>query len=205
LAATSCKIEEEGYQIADFLKHQGLLRDGNHSNSWRLTPKGWERINELRSQTTSSSQAFVAMWFSKETDDVWANGFYSGIALAGYTAVRIDQKEHDKKIDDEIIAEIRRSKFVVADFTCGIVSKNETTNNNDDIAIARGGVYFEAGFAKGLDKEVIWTVREDLLKHVHFDTRQFAHIVWTDAKDLKAKLSKIISATFGDGPLKKPA
>ena len=31
--------------------------------------------------------------------------------------VRIDQKERLNKIDDEIIAEIRRSRFLVADFT----------------------------------------------------------------------------------------
>ena len=41
------------------------------------------------------------------------------------------------KIDDEIVAEIRRSKFIIADFSHG----------SDG---ARGGVYFEAGFAHGL-------------------------------------------------------
>lgn len=45
----------------------------------------------------------------------------------------IGSKEHSNKIDDEIIGEIRRSAFIVADFTGH-----------------RGGVYFEAGFAMGL-------------------------------------------------------
>ena len=34
---------------------------------------------------------------------------------------------------------------------------------------ARGGVYFEAGFALGLGKTVFLTCREDRTKAVHFD------------------------------------
>jgi hypothetical protein len=209
-AAICSEAVDDDEGILRLLNDAGYLRpsEGKTFNARAdlfMTPSGWQRHAELAKHDALGSQAFVAMWFSKETDGVWADGFYAGIELAGYKPVRIDQKEHNNKIDDEIIAEIRRSKFVVADFTCGMVSKNENANICDDIAIARGGVYFEAGFAKGLGKEVIWTVREDLLKHVHFDTRQFAHIVWKDAEDLKEKLSKRISATFGDGPLKKSA
>jgi hypothetical protein len=92
------------------------------------------------------------------------------------------------KIDDEIIAEIRRSRFVVADFT----SEPEKP---------RGGVYFEAGFAQGLNTPVIWTCREDMLGSVHFDTRQFNHIAWTSPQDLRAKLKNRIGAVLGQGPL----
>ena len=53
-------------------------------------------------------------------------------------------------IDDEIIAEIRRSWFVVADFTCGTVP-----HEGKEVAIPRGGVYYEAGFAQGLNVPLI--------------------------------------------------
>ena len=46
--------------------------------------------------------------------------------------MRIDRHEHVNKIDDEIIAEIRRARFVVADFTHGDTG-------------GRGSVYYEAG------------------------------------------------------------
>ena len=75
-------------------------------------------------------------------------------------------------------------------------------NEENEIYEARGGVYFEAGFALGLSIPVIWTCREDMIKHVHFDTRQFNHIVWTDADDLFTKLKNRIGAVSGDGPLK---
>jgi len=57
-----------------------------------------------------------------------------GIQQAGYKPLFIDNKEHNNVIVDEIIAEICRSRFVVAEFTQGKAG-------------ACGGVYFEAGFA----------------------------------------------------------
>ena len=48
---------------------------------------------------------------------------------------------------DRILAEIRKSKFVVADFTsCGECIACDKCEHIG----ARGGVYFEAGFALGL-------------------------------------------------------
>jgi hypothetical protein len=62
--------------------------------------------------------------------------------------------EHINKIGDEIISQIRRSKFLIADFTGH-----------------RGGVYFEAGLAMGLGLLVFWTCRRDDLDKLHFDIR----------------------------------
>jgi len=109
--------------------------------------------------------------------------------------MRIDKKEHVNKIDDEIVAEIRRSRFVVADFTCGAV-----TGAKETLRIVRGGVYFEAGFALGLGIPVIWTCRRDCIDAVHFDTRQFAHIVWDKPEDLKHNLYNRIAAVVGIQP-----
>ena len=61
----------------------------------------------------------VAMWFDPSLNDAWEKGTKLGIEDAGYEAIRIDNQEHVNKIDDEIVAEIRRSRFVVADFTHG--------------------------------------------------------------------------------------
>ena len=130
------------------------------------------------------------MWFHDSTQKAWEEGIKRGIEDAGYEAVRIDQKEHTNKIDDEIIAEIRRSRFIVADFTQG----------KDG---ARGGVYYEAGFAHGLGIEVIFTCRKDALGDVHFDTRQYNHIVWETPEELRRGLAARISAVIGDGPYKE--
>ena len=62
-------------------------------------------------------QAFVAMWFAPFMEEVYDLAFAPAIEAAGYEPVRIDRKEFLGKVDDEILAEIRKSKFVVADFT----------------------------------------------------------------------------------------
>ena len=51
------------------------------------------------------------MWFGKGMDEVFDKGIKPGIEDAGYDAMRIDRKEDTDKIDDEIIAEIKRSRL----------------------------------------------------------------------------------------------
>ena len=160
------------------------------SRSIEFTINGYKRLEKLKSANPNSAQAFVAMWFDETMNDVWENGFEPAIVDAGYKPLRIDRKEHINKIDDEIIAEIRRSRFVVADFT----SEKEKP---------RGGVYYEAGFAHGLNVPVIYTCREDCLNDIHFDTRQFNHITWNAPEGLRKDLSRRISAVIGDGPHRK--
>jgi len=60
----------------------------------------------------------------------------------------------------------------------------------------RGGVYFEAGFALGLGKPVIWTCRSDDMEKLHFDTRQYNHVTWNTPIELKDKLVNRILATL---------
>jgi nucleoside 2-deoxyribosyltransferase len=60
----------------------------------------------------------------------------------------------------------------------------------------RGGVYYEAGFAQGLGIPVIWTVREDWLDRIHFDTRQYNHIHYATPEELRKALKNRILATI---------
>lgn len=188
--------QEEVQYLLKYLDKQGwiALREYppgkyNIEVGYTLTVEGYARLAELETANAESSKGFVAMWFDPSIDEAWEEGIKLGIEDAGYEAVRIDQKEHNNKIDDEIIAEIRRSRFVVADFTQGEKG-------------ARGGVYYEAGFAHGLGIEVIFTCREDALQNVHFDTRQYNHIVWETPGELRQRLAARISAVIGDGPHK---
>jgi nucleoside 2-deoxyribosyltransferase len=126
------------------------------------------------------------MWFDIEMAPVFDKGFAPAIKGAGYEPLRIDRKEHANRVDDEIIAEIRRSAFVVADFTGH-----------------RGGVYFEAGFAMGLRLPVIWTCRKDEMAGLHFDIRQYNCIDWESPDDLARRLQLRIEALLGAGPFKK--
>ena len=197
MAATESSSNPETiFWLLSQVKDMGLLLNEQATSRYALTVKALER---LESQDVGGSRkAFVAMWFDKSTLAAYDQGVEPAVWDAGYEPVRIDRREHSNKIDDEIISEIRRSRFVIADFTCGTV-----LSEGKEVAIPRGGVYYETGFAQGLGLPVIWTCRQDQIDLVHFDTRQFNHILWTDPHDLHEKLRNRISAVIGDGPLRR--
>jgi len=165
----------------------GMADPGELTDAY-ITPSGHEELDRLETSNQESSLGFCAMWFDKSLDIVWTEAISPGITDAGYDAKRIDNVEHNNKIDDEIIATIRRSRFVVADFTG-----------------QRGGVYFEAGFAIGLSLPVVWTVRSDDLGKIHFDNRQYNFIEWSldNLPAFRKRLKDRIEATIGKGPTKK--
>ena len=148
--------------LASEASKAGLVREPK-PKAYVLTLDGMRRL-EGQGLAHLSSQAFVAMWFSDKVKAAYDEGIEPAIRDAGYTAVRIDRKDFISKIDDEIIAEIRRSRFVVCDFTCCLMKIKSRKFDN-----ARGSVYYEAGFAHGLNIPVIFTCRTDLLDYVHFD------------------------------------
>lgn len=151
-----------------------------------VTPKGYAFLEERGRTNQISNIGFCAMWFAASMLSAWKDAIEPAISSTGYEPKRIDNHEHNNKIDDEIVAMIRRSRFVVADFTG-----------------QRGGVYFEAGPAHGLGLPVVWTIRHDALKDVHFDTRQYNFVTWTpeDLPGFREKLTNRIEATLGRGPL----
>jgi len=199
MAWSESTTDEELIFLTNYLEGQGWITSGRtigmHQSVYgylcRVEVPGYGRIEEITTNP-DSSQCFVAMWFDPSMDDVYEKGFRAAIAEAGYTPLRIDRKpDLIGKIDDEIIAEIRRSRFVVADFTHGDGG-------------ARGGVYYEAGFAQGLGLPVIFTCHKDMIDEAHFDTRQFNHILWEkeNLEDLRKQLTDRILAAraIGQGP-----
>jgi len=193
-AATLSIDEEELRRLIYHAEKSGWLEvpvKTAQGNSVVITLKGYEHLEELKKVQVLSYRAFVAMWLDESMHEAWGKGFKPGIEDAGYKPLRIDLEPHNEKIDDKIIAKIRRSRFLIADFT----SKPKE---------ARGGVYYEAGFAHGLNIPVIFTCRKDIFESgdIHFDTRQFNHIVWEEEKlgDLRKNLKNRIAATIGDGP-----
>ena len=177
-------------RLCDLLEQDGFVSTRNYHVF--LTSAGWSYLEGLNRSGADSNQAFVAMWFDAQMSEAYEEGLAPALRDAGYIPVRIDRKEHNNKIDDEIIAEIRLSKFVVADFTSGAFEMNGNV-----VHIPRGGVYYEAGYARGLGMDVIACVRDDQIGQVHFDTRQISHVLWSTAAELRERLYNRIIATIG--------
>jgi hypothetical protein len=158
------------------IKSEGTMRDYSLS----LTADGWQKVESLNMPNIESKQAFVAMWFSEDFKEIFTKGVEPLEEDTGFKMYRVDQEPFNEKICDRIIADIRKSRFLIADVT-GL----------------RHAVFFEAGYAMGLGLPVIFTCKEGTEIEGCFDTRQYNHIVWENAEDLKSKLKDRILATIG--------
>ena len=152
----------------------------------RIDYKGWERIDRLNSIEKSYSQGFIAMWFSPEMNE-YRDAIKGAIIKAGYRPMVIDEKPHNNQIVPELLYEIRQSEFLVADLIGN-----------------RKGVYYEAGYALGLGKQVIMTVSElDEKKgddnKPHFDVAQVSQVRYKTVEELEEKLYERIISTIGEG------
>lgn len=181
-------VMHDGAEVAPMLAALSRLGYIQLSNtSIRLNIAGWTRISELRASGSQSRQAFVAMWFDQSVDALYEQAIAPAIRDAGYEPVRVDKTEHVNRIDDEIISQIRRSRFMVADFTG-----------------QRQGVYFEAGMMMGLGRNVIWMCQKKEIEaqQPHFDVRQYNFITWEQETlpDARKRLTDRIGAVEGQGP-----
>lgn len=215
LAWSESTTTEEVEYLANYLKQEGWISTGKQLQAnlrdsydkglhlWRVEVPGYRRIEEIETNI-DSSQCFVAMWFDVSMNDARNEGIIPAIVSAGYNPLIIDQEEFIGKIDDKIIAEIKRSRFIVADFTHRKADirdgKCQETEEGHRRLGARGGVYYEAGFAEGLGLDVIPTCRSDMINEIHFDTRQLNHIVWDSPEDLRERLENRIRRVIGEGP-----
>ena len=119
------------------------------------------------------------MSFDASLDDAYTLGIKPAIEDLTFKCICMKEISTNEGITDRILSEIRLAEFVVADFTG-----------------QRGGVYFEAGFARGLGREVIWSCREDERSLVHFDVKHLGLVLWETPTDLRTKLAESIRANI---------
>ncbi len=163
--------------------HKGAPQQAAGGLTYRLTPAGWAAL-DVPSAPQTPPTAVVALPPDKEADALWTQGFSAGVQAAGYTAVRIDDKEHANRITDAVIVELRRAACAVIDLT-----------GQNPLA------YFEAGLVMGLGKRVFWTCEESEArdKRIALETRQFVVTPWTHDKlgDFARRLGERIEADLG--------
>jgi nucleoside 2-deoxyribosyltransferase len=107
-----------------------------------------------------------------QLDAVFSTCFKPAVEQTGFTLMRLDEEPRAGLIDDHLRLDIRRSRFLVA-----------------DLSHANLGAYWEAGYAEGLGRPVIYTCRKDVFDDPkakpHFDTNHHLTVVW-DPSDLTA-------------------
>lgn len=167
---------------------QNYLGGDSGIYSLQLTLAGWKLFEDLQRGKSTSRIAFMAMQFGdKELDQIYKNHFKIGVGATGFDLKRVDEGQPAGLIDDRLRVEIRQCRFLIADLT----HQNR-------------GAYWEAGFAEGLGKPVIYTCRKDVFedkeKGTHFDTNHHLTVVWELNKldDAVERLKATIRATLPD-------
>lgn len=177
--------DTEAWTLIDGIKRQGdaFLRCDNLVALLRqLYKRKYDKVSIP--PITKRNQIFVAMMFSEETRSTYEQVYKSVIQSLNYTAMRIDEKQFNGSIIGEITAEITDAVALIADLTGN-----------------RGGVYYEAGIARGLQLcnhpiKLILTCKQNFFEHerVHFDVSGDNIVLYEDDDDLKQKLEKRLQA-----------
>lgn len=154
----------------------------------RLTFKGWDHFDKLIKGAKSSKKVFMAMQYNDhELDTIVENVFKKAVEQTGFELFKLNDPEKQKAglIDDRLRVEIRTSRIIIADLT----------HDNK-------GAYWEAGYAEGLGKPVIYTCEEAKFKvsKTHFDTNHHLTIIWNKNNHDKVieELKATIRATLPD-------
>ena len=159
-----------------------------------LTLAGWQKYEELQHSVKNSRKAFVAMEFPSP-DRPTANYYFQNTLLDQYLVPAVRQTDYDLanalrteptagNIHARLEVEIRKARFVVA----------ELSHQNN-------GAYWEAGFARGLSKPVIYMYNKEIGgsdRPPHFDVSSDHYIAWEQDQPQRAAdaLKAVIRATL---------
>jgi nucleoside 2-deoxyribosyltransferase len=162
-------------------KRTRVTRSGSSetADAYEPTLGGWERFEQERSGATAGNYGFIALKFGDEKlDALLENVIRPGIRKTiGYEVVDMRSVARAGIIDNLMRAQIRDSAFVLADLT------------HDNL-----GAYWEAGFAEGIGKPVVYLCEQTKFEetNTHFDTNHSTTVVWSD-QDYDAFLRELIA------------
>lgn len=119
----------------------------------------------------SDKDVFIIMSFDKGQRDAFFVSIEPTLTELGFNPIRVDQIQHNATVTPEIMRQIEKSVFIVADLTG-----------------ERPNVYYEVGYAHRADKEVILVSKKDTA--VHFDVAAINRIEYEDYTELSEALKK---------------
>ncbi|WMT71362.1 hypothetical protein [Bradyrhizobium sp. Ash2021] len=146
----------------------------------QLTPEGWEQYAALSRKREDSRNAFMAMKFGDADLDLMVEDYFKpAVSRTGFTLKKLSDEQPAGLIDNQIRAALLASRFVIA-----------------DLSHANLGAYWEAGYAEGLGRPVIYTCERSAWdkNKTHFDTSHMVTVIWEKAKATEA--GKLLTSTI---------
>ena len=167
-------------QLIEELMEKGLVKfenkflvDGGEAMffSLNLTLQGWERYEAEKRGKLAGNYGFVAMKFGDPDLDPFVRDVVKPAVKEGTGYDLVDMREVSRAgvIDNIMRVQIRNAAFIIADLS------------HDNL-----GAYWEAGYAEGLGKPVIYICERSKFeeKQTHFDTNHCTTVLWsTDDPD----------------------
>jgi hypothetical protein len=140
-----------------------------------LSFEGWDYYEDLNRGSSNYRKAFIAMKFGDQIlDHIVDSVFKPFVKQAGFDLFKLDDEPKAGLIDDRLRVEIQSSQFLIADLS----------HDNP-------GAYWEAGYAEGLGKPVIYTCEKSKFEKekTHFDTNHHLTIIWNSSNSRSHALS----------------
>jgi nucleoside 2-deoxyribosyltransferase len=135
-----------------------------------------EPFSQLVDLIYTDLQVFISMKFGDpELNSAYEEVIRGVVEAHGYRTLRIDEIQDSEQIPNKVLTEIAKSAIVLADLSGG-----------------RPNVYYEVGFAHGLQKELILT--KNVASRLEFLLATYNVIIWKDKDDLRTKLKKRFDA-----------
>ena len=135
-----------------------------------LTLQGWEKYEDEKRGQVLGNYGFIAMKFNERELDAFVEEVVKPAVKEhlGYDLVDMCNAPETGIIDNIMRVRIRDAKFVIVDLT---------HDNN--------GAYWEAGYAEGLGKPVLYICEKEKFdeRKTHFDTNHCTTIPWSRDED----------------------
>ena len=137
------------------------------------TLSGWLRAGDIERGSISEKFAFMAMQYGDSTLESYvAEVFRPATLEAGFDLEVLRDRPQAGVIDNYLRSRLNLCRFVIA-----------------DLSHANNGAYWEAGYAEGIGKPVIYTCHKEQFdqRKTHFDTNHSTTIVWLPDQPDEAK------------------
>ena len=142
-----------------------------------LTLDGWKQYEAEKRGQVAGNYGFIAMQFNNPVLDPFVENTVKPAVREGIGYNLVDMRNVARAgiIDNIMRAQIRDSAFVIVDLT----------HDNS-------GAYWEAGYAEGLGKPVIYICEKSKFEEAktHFDTNHCTTVLWSEeeANDFRQEL-----------------
>jgi len=148
----------------------GVLMAGGR----QVAPKKTPVITE---QDYEEGYAFIAMAINSSDPDLEdvLDSIKEAATKCGIHAERVDEVQSNDRITDRILESINKAQFVIVDLTH-----------------SKPNVFYEAGYAQGLNKTPIYIAREGT--HLEFDLKDYPVIFFENMRSLKQGLEERLRA-----------